>query len=119
LVKYRRRFDILADIVGVAGQGARKTRIMYFANLSYLLLTRYLADALRVGFLRAAGEEFFVTAKGMEFLDKYQRFSGKALRVEADVTALRNEADELEKMCRPRRRNGQKNVRRSKFAMVG
>jgi hypothetical protein len=55
----------------------------------------------------------------MEFLDKYQRFSGKALRVEADLTALRNEAEELEKMCMPRRRNGEKNVRRSKFAIMG
>ena len=45
-----------------------------------------------MGVFAGGGEEFFVTAKGMEFLDKYQRFSGKALRVDADVMALRNEA---------------------------
>ena len=40
MVKYRRRFDILADMVRVAGAGARKTKIMYFANLSFVLLNK-------------------------------------------------------------------------------
>jgi predicted transcriptional regulator len=118
-VRYRRRFDILADIISVAGQGARRTKIMYFANLSHLLLKRYLQDALRVGFLREAGEEFSVTSKGEEFLLRYQRFSGKYSRVEQDVKALRSEAEELEAMCRPRRGNGRRSVRRSRIAILG
>ena len=116
LVKYRRRFDIVADVISVAGQGARKTKIMYFANLSYLLLQRYLADAVRVGFLRLVGEEFAVTAKGMKFLDRYQRFSGRASRVEADVVALRSEEMELERLCGPRRKIGGSKCRRSRLA---
>ena len=115
-MRYRRRFDIVADVISVAGQGARKTKIMYFANLSYLLLQRYLADAVRVGFLRLAGEEFMVTAKGMEFLDRYQRFSGRASRVEADLAALRSEELELERLCGPRRKNSGSKCRRSRFA---
>lgn len=119
MVKYRRRFDILADVITVTGRGARKTKIMYFANLSYLLLTRYLKDAVRVGFLRADGEEFFVTIKGEEFLQRYQLFSGKYSRVEQDVVALRAEAEELEKMCKPRGGIGRRSVRRSKLAILG
>jgi len=119
LVKYRRRFDILADIVSVAGHGARRTKIMYLANLSHLLLKRYLEDGLRVGLLQAVGQEFSVTSKGEAFLDRYQRFSGRYSRVEQDVEALRCEAEELERMCRPRRGNGRRSVRRSKLAMLG
>ncbi len=118
-MKYRRRFDIVADVVSVAGQGARKTKIMYFANLSYLLLQRYLADVVRVGFLRLVGDEFMVTAKGMEFLDRYQRFSGRALRVEADLKALRSEELELERLCGPRRKGSGGKCRKGRFAASG
>ena len=119
MVRYRRRFDILADVIRVAGQGARRTKIMYFANLSHLLLKRYLEDALRVGFLRAVGEEFSVTSKGEAFLERYKRFSGRYSRVKQDVVALRCEAEELERLCKPRRGNGRRSVRRSKLAMLG
>ena len=118
-MRYRRRFDILADIVSVAGQGTRKTKIMYFANLSYLLLTKYLEDGLRVGFLRSAGEEFSVTRKGEEFLQRYRQFSSRYARVEQNVKALQSEAEELEKMCQPRKANGRNFRRRSKLAMLG
>jgi predicted transcriptional regulator len=117
-VRYRRRFDIVADIIDVAQQGARKTKIMYFANLSHLLLTRYLDDAVRAGFLKSAGDMFFATPKGQDFLDKYQRLTGRASRLEADLEELRSEADELERMCRPRR-NGGKGCRRSRLAVLG
>ncbi len=116
LAKYRRRFDILADIISVAGQGAKKTKIMYFANLSYLLLQRYLADALAIGFLQAIGGEFSVTAKGEAFFERYPRFSGRVSRVKADVKALRNEAEELERMCRSQ--SEKQNCRRSKLAVL-
>jgi predicted transcriptional regulator len=118
LARYRRRFDIVADIIRGAGQGAKKTKIMYFANLSHLLLTRYLDDAVRVGFLRLTGDEFFATTKGQKFLERYQRFSGRASHVEVDLEALQTEANELDRMCRPRR-NAAKGCRRSRLAILG
>ena len=40
---YRNKFDIIADILRVVkDNGAKKTQIMYGANLSYTVLTRYL-----------------------------------------------------------------------------
>lgn len=116
VVKYRRRFQIIADIIGVTEKGAKKTKIMYFANLSHLLLQRYLADAVRVGFLRTGGDLYLVTAKGEEFLDRYLRFSRRASQVEADLEALRSESEELEKMCRSGRG---KACRRSRLAILG
>ena len=117
-MRYRRRFDILADIVRVAGSGARKTKIMYFANLSFLLLNRYLEDALHVGFLRFSGEEYLMTKKGEAFLERYNKFSSRYSSVKADVEKLESEAEVLDKMCRSRRVND-RNVRRSRFAVLG
>lgn len=117
-MKYRRRFDILADIIRVAGAGARKTRIMYFANLSFALLNKYLEDALHVGFLRFTGEEYLVTKKGEAFLERYRAFAGRYSSVEEDLNELEGEAEALDRMCRPHRGNN-KSFRRSRLAVFG
>lgn len=117
MVKYRRRFDILADIVRVAGAGARKTKIMYFANLSFALLNKYLEDALHVGFLRLTDGQYLVTKKGEAFLERYLEFSSRYSTVKANLERLECEAEALDKMCRPRRVNG-RSVRRKGFAVL-
>jgi predicted transcriptional regulator len=43
--KYRDGLGIIADILHAAGSGAKKTRIMGVANLSYTLFEKYLARA--------------------------------------------------------------------------
>ena len=102
-MKYRRRFEIIADILRVAGQGSKKTKIMYFANLSYLLLKKYLDDTLRVGFLRFNGERYEVTERGQAFLERFTEFSGKSTRVRQDVERLSSEEAMLNAMCRPKK----------------
>ena len=46
---YRRKLDIIADMLLVAGSGsgAKKTHIMYQANLSHRLLIKYLEEVVR------------------------------------------------------------------------
>lgn len=117
-MKYRRRFDIFADIVRVAGSGARKTKIMYFANLSFVLLNRYLQDALYLGFLRLNGEKYLATKKGEAFLERYNLFSSRFSTVRADLTALESEAQVLDGMCRSCRFS-KKSGRRSRLAVLG
>jgi predicted transcriptional regulator len=118
LTKYRHRFDILADIVRVAGTGSRKTKIMYIANLSFALLNKYLKDALHVGFLQSDGEQYLMTKKGEAFLERYQQFSSRYSAVKADVEKLRCEAEALDEMCRSRR-GSNKGARRKEFAVLG
>lgn len=114
--RYRRRFDIIADIINVARSGAKKTKIMYFANLSYLLLEKYLDDAVQAGFLRLAGDEYEVTRKGEAYLQRYEYFHNKYSRLQQDFEELRFEADALERMCRPRQ-SGER-LRRSRLATL-
>jgi predicted transcriptional regulator len=102
-LRYRRRFEIIADILRVAGHGSKKTKIMYFANLSYLLLKKYLDDTLRVGFLKFDGEGYAVTDLGQAFLERFSEFSSRSVRVRRDVASLSSEEDMLNRMCRPKK----------------
>jgi predicted transcriptional regulator len=108
-VKYRRRFQIIADIVSAAENGAKKTRIMYFANLSYKLLTKYLADTVRVGFIQEDGDGYRATDRGKIFLEKYGEFSSKYSKLASDFEGLKFEMEVLERMCTHGRNRGRGN----------
>lgn len=90
----------------MAGPGVKKTRIMYFANLSYDLLKRYLEEAMGLGFVRVSEGEYSVTRKGEMFLERYKAFNSESGRVRADLEGLRCQVEQLDRMCRLRRRGG-------------
>lgn len=110
MTKYRDRLEIIADILRAAGSGAKKTRIMYVANLSYGLFEKYLGRTVQVGFLRLNDEGYEVTKKGETFLEKYFAFSSRYSQVERDRQSVLLEREVLETMCQPtgrsRCRNG-------------
>jgi predicted transcriptional regulator len=97
--KYRDRLEIIVDILNAAADGARKTKIMYVANLSYRLLERYLDDAIRMGFIYSDGNGYEVTNKGKTFLEKYNDFSSKYSKVENEFEKLLFEREALERLC--------------------
>ena len=99
MVKYRRRFEIIADIIRSAEKGTKKTKIMYFANLSYRLLKRYLDETMRVGFIREIDNAYESTEKGKIFLEKYVQFSSKYSKLANEFEALKFEMEVLERMC--------------------
>lgn len=75
----RSSLEILQEIMRLAGQGQKKTRIMYGANLSYDMLNKYLEFLLAKGLITndAASGKFGVTPTGYEFmrdLDKVTRY---------------------------------------------
>jgi predicted transcriptional regulator len=96
---YRSRLEIIADILKAAGDGSRKTRIMYFANLSYRLLERYLARVIEARLLSRNGERYEVTEKGKIFLEKFEAYSRKASKVRKEIESLKFERQVLERMC--------------------
>jgi predicted transcriptional regulator len=67
----RSSFDIIAEILITAKNGAKKTRIMYSCGLSYKFVQKYLNLLLETGLLRAGGT-YYTTDKGKGFLRKYQ-----------------------------------------------
>ena len=69
--------DITADILKIAKYGAKKTRIVYRANLNFKILHEYLDDLSEAGLITNGQEEKGIiktTDKGIEFLNFYNKF---------------------------------------------
>jgi predicted transcriptional regulator len=99
LGRYRRRFEIIGDILSVAEKNSvKKTRIMYVANLSHGLLEKYLAEAISLGLLKFNNDGYEITEKGKFFLEKYRDFSVKHSKVLKQFESLSLERELLERM---------------------
>lgn len=94
MAKHRRsRTDIIADILGIAAEGALKTRIMYGANLSYTQLKKYLPLLLKEKLLQTRkGDDWMIyttTEKGRKFLQEIKQ--GKETNEDTFALLLRVE----------------------------
>ena len=86
--------EILVDILSLVKEGARKTHIMYRANLSFKLLDKYLNEVLTAGLVRLDDDGFYkITGKGLIFLDKCNSF----LRHDEDFRLLYEEIEDKRK----------------------
>lgn len=77
MASYRQRIDIIADILEVVSLDAKKTQIMFKANLSYKALTKYLTKVLEASLVIYEQDRqcYVITAKGREFLNAYKIYS--------------------------------------------
>ena len=98
--RYRDRLQIVADILAIASRGAKKTWIMYQANLSYKLLCKYLDEVLECGLVRVDDKEdcYVVAPKGEQFLEKFSAYAARRERVKEELGTMRKERALLEKM---------------------
>ena len=98
---YRRRVDIIADILHVVSRNAKKTQIMYQANLSYRVLQKYIAETAEASLITFEDNKrcYTLTAKGQEFLDAYQEYFKTNIHVEERLNDARTKKDVLEKLC--------------------
>jgi len=98
--RYREKLQIIADILEIVKENARKTRIMYQANLSYRLLCRYLVEVLDAGLVRCNAEDFYVlTGKGKKFLSRFEEYSRLCEGLEEQSGLVSSEKSVLKKMC--------------------
>jgi predicted transcriptional regulator len=72
--QYRTRLEIIAAILKTALDGANQTRMMYLALLSFTQVKDYLQVLTESGLLERKNKIMIyrTTAKGREFLDKYE-----------------------------------------------
>jgi predicted transcriptional regulator len=101
LGNYRRRLDIIADILRVTSRNAKKTHIMYQANLGYKVLQRYLAEIIEASLINFEDEKqcYMLTAKGREFLDVYHEYSEIKRQLEKRLNDVRTSKRALERLC--------------------
>jgi predicted transcriptional regulator len=97
--KYRDRLQIIADILSVVRGGAKKTHVMYQANLSFTLLKRYLTEVLEAGLVSCDDEESYrLTGRGQSFLDRFDKYSERCERVEEELNNVNNDKTVLESL---------------------
>jgi predicted transcriptional regulator len=101
LGNYRNRIEIIADILHVVSREAKKTQIMYQANLSYRLLTKYLIEVRKAYLINFERRKrcYVLTSKGTEFLERYKEYSRRNKHVEKQLNDVNGERKVLEKLC--------------------
>lgn len=68
----RNNLDICADILRVSKGGAKKTHLVYQANLNFKIVKRYLTDLKEKELIEKNGDRFYLTEKGSEFIERYE-----------------------------------------------
>jgi predicted transcriptional regulator len=98
---YRDRLDIIADILHVASQDAKKTQIMYQANLSYKVLQRYLTETIEASLLifENQNQRYKITFKGHEYLDAYKDYARCSKNMEKHLYDFSSKKKVLEDLC--------------------
>jgi predicted transcriptional regulator len=101
LGNYRGRLDIIAAILSVASKNARKTQIMYQANLSYSVMQRYLAEIIGAQLISFENEKhcYSLTEKGRSFLEAYEKYSKTNKHVEKRLNDVATKKKGLEELC--------------------
>ncbi|MBE9593169.1 MAG: winged helix-turn-helix domain-containing protein [Proteobacteria bacterium] len=77
LKERRSRMDIIADILSVAGEEAKKTHIVYRANLNFARVDEYLQYMVDKGLIEKKSREYKTTERGEEFLRTYLEMTGR------------------------------------------
>ena len=71
--KRRGRTDIMADILSVAKEKAKKTQIVYKADLNFRMVDEYLPHLMDKGLIENTDGEYKTTEKGGDFLTDYRK----------------------------------------------
>jgi predicted transcriptional regulator len=74
---------------------------MYGANLSYNLLTRYLAEILEACLVKFESKSgcYVLTEKGKRFLQHYREYSKRNRHVERQLETVNAKRKVLEELC--------------------
>jgi predicted transcriptional regulator len=101
LGNYRHRHDIIADILEVVSSDAKKTQIMFKANLSYKVLMKYLSEILEASLISFERERqcYTLTNKGHDFLNAYKDYCKINKHVEKQLSYIINSKKVLDELC--------------------
>ena len=106
MVNYRQRIDIIADILEVVSLDAKKTQIMFKANLSFKALKKYLSEVVKASLVTYNKERqcYTLTSKGYAFLDAYKTYSETNKHIEERLSYLTQSRRVLNEFC-PNQKN--------------
>jgi len=68
----RSELDICADILRTTRTGAKKTHIVYRANLNFKIIKRYLHNLISQDLIAKDGDHYRTTSKGAHWLAHFE-----------------------------------------------
>ena len=91
----------MADILAIVSDNARKTRIMYGANLSYKVLQKYLAEVVGASLAEFddGSQKYILTSKGEKFLAAYRTYYKDNETIEESLNRVLSQKKFLEGLC--------------------
>ncbi|MBE3115925.1 hypothetical protein IMZ68_01850 [Candidatus Bathyarchaeota archaeon] len=98
---YRDKLDIIADILNVTSKEAKKTQIMYQANLSYTVLQKYLNEIIVASLIKFdnSSQSYTLTSKGQDYLLAYKEYSRTNKSIEKRLNDFSLKKKILEHLC--------------------
>jgi predicted transcriptional regulator len=72
----RNDLDICADLLKVAMDGAKKTQLVYRANLNFKIVKKYIERLSENGLLVNVNKSYFTTERGFTFINRYHELVG-------------------------------------------
>ena len=97
--KNRDRVSIIAAILEAANSGSTKTRIMFKANLSFMLLEKYLNVSVNADLVSVEGPTYKLTVRGREYLKQYKLFEERYIKAQKLLETLDDERERLSQSC--------------------
>lgn len=68
----RNDLDIQADLLDIASGGAKKTRLVYQANLNFQMIKKYLKMLTDKGFIEERNGTYYTTVRGQMFVTQFE-----------------------------------------------
>ncbi len=100
-MKYRGKIEVVADMLSVAQERAKKTHIMYRGNLSFKVLNLYLRVVIKANLMSFDEETgcYLITKKGRLFLEVFKKYKRLIGNLERQHSSVEKERALLEGMC--------------------
>ncbi len=73
----RHKLDVIFEILSLAQDGVKRTRLVYLTNINFSMLGRYLNVLFRMGLIEDKGRMLVTTPRGLKFVEEYDEFRSK------------------------------------------
>jgi predicted transcriptional regulator len=69
----RNNLDIYSEILNLSEYGAKKTQIVYRANLNFNIAKKHIDALMERGFVEKNARLYFTTERGKKFVENYRQ----------------------------------------------
>ena len=73
----RHKLDVIFEVLSLAQDGVKRTRLVNLTNINFSMLGRYLSVLFRMGLIEDKGRMLVTTPRGVRFVEEYDEFRSK------------------------------------------